>query len=149
MTRAFAGDAWRVELPESFVGRQVDGPPETDTMAIARGWLSGDAPCTVIVSTRSRTGRTLRSEARRLSEPMTDGPSEGREVAVPGAHGARRVDGHWIFEEALSEEGHELLTVVVAARRRDFVYLTVRTRRDDDVTAEREAIVASFEVLGA
>ena len=93
--RRHATSSWALELPEGMLGRAVDPAPDSPyaSMWILRGWLHDTAPSTAVVTTRPRKGVTLRSEARRLSAILLDGPMEGDGIDVEGARGARRIDG--------------------------------------------------------
>ena len=135
------GDGWRLALPEGVSGRASTPAPDSPYTAtsIARGWL-GDHAVTIVVTKRDRRGVTLRSEARRL------GGEEGDEIDVPGAQGARRVDRVIEMEEGVSPDGIERMTLVVAARRREFVLMVVRVPEGAPVSEDVEAIVASLEL---
>jgi hypothetical protein len=142
---------WRVWLPEGMIGRFTTPAPDSayDTMAVARGWLADEAPSTTVLVTLPREGRTLRSEARRLAASLIDGEAagDGVPVEVAGAHGARRLDGEvWMEEGLYPELARERIAQVVAASNHRFVWLTVRSRREDDVQPVIERVIASLEV---
>ena len=138
--------AWVLELPDGMIGRAVDPPADSpySAMWLARGWLHDTAPATVVVTTRPRKGLTLRGEARRLSGTLAAGASDGGEIAVPGARGARRVDGLVDLGEGVSEDGIDRLALVVAAGRAELVALSIRTRPADEAAAEVEAAIRSL-----
>ena len=145
------GPDWRIWLPEGMIGRFTTPAPDSpyDTMAVARGWLAGDAASTTILVTLPREGRTLRGEARRLAGQLIDGDQlgDGVPIEVTGAHGARRLDGEvWMEEGLYPELARERINQVVAAASHRFVWLSVRSRREDDVQAVIERMVASLEV---
>src|SRR5437868_3706001 len=136
-TRAVSGDDWRLTVPSGM----LEAPArDTQDVKVIRGWIAGDAPATVVVTTRPRAGTTLRKAARALAG------HDGSAVDVAGAQGARRVDRRERVEEGLDHDYDERQAIVIAARRRALITLIVLTREDDDVTAEVEAIVASFAV---
>ena len=139
---------WRLELPEGIVGRLVDPHPELQLreMAVARGWF-GDHAVIVIVSWRDAGGLTLRGRCLSVSEMLRENRSEGVEIDVAGATGARRVDGTVAMEEGVSPDGLERWTIVVAGRgRREHVTLTVRVPAAPDLSAGVDALVAGFSV---
>ena len=137
---------WLLELPPGMIGRAVDPAPDSPyaSMWLARGWLNDTAPATVVVTTRPRKGVTLRSEARRLSAALEGGASDGEEIAVTGARGARRFDGLVDLGEGVSADGIDRLALVVAAGRTELVMLSIRTRPADEAAAEVEAAIRSF-----
>ena len=121
--------------------------PDFTTMAIYRGWVADD-PMSTIVSSRPRQGLTLRRLCGRLGADFHTPTGGGDAIAVPGANGARRIDGLLDLEEGLGEppQWAERVTVVVAAARREFVALTVRRRPDVELDDTVERVVASFEL---
>jgi hypothetical protein len=141
---------WRIALPIGVTGGPVGNltNPEVTTMAIYRGWVE-DEPLSVIVSTRPRTGTTLRRACRRLGTDFHQPPGDGRAVVISGAHRARRIDGLMDLDEGLGEPPRwtERLTLVVAAARHELVTLTVRRRPDADLTDVVERIVDSFALI--
>ena len=149
-TREHSGPGWRIEIPDGVIG----GPakrmtnPELLSSSIFRGWV-GEEPFSVIVSTRKRTGTTLRRACDKIAAGFRDGPHESREVDVPGAKGARRVDGLIDLEEGLGEppDWTERFAVVVAAATRELVLLTVRCRPEADLAEAVEDVVASLELV--
>jgi hypothetical protein len=144
------GPGWRLEVPEGVIGGPAERltNPELLSSSIFRGWV-GEQPFSVIVSTRERAGTTLRRTCRRIATDFRNAPGEGREVDVPGAKGARRLDGLIDIEEGLGEPPHwtERLTVVVAAAAHELVLLTVRRRPESDLEADVEQVVSSLRVL--
>jgi hypothetical protein len=143
------GPGWRLELPDGVIGGPAERltNPELLSSSIFRGWV-GEEPFSVIVSTRRRTGTTLRRTCQRMSIGFRDGPGEGSELAVPGAKGARRLDGLIDIEEGLGEppDWTERFTVVIAARTRELVLLTVRRQPEADLGDEVEAVVGSLRL---
>jgi hypothetical protein len=145
------GPDWCIWLPEGMIGRFMTPAPESayDTMAIARGWLAPGAPSTTVLVTMPRAGRTLRREARRLAAQLVQGErlGDGIAAAVTGAHGARRLDGEvWMDHGLYPELDRERITQVVAAASHRFVWLSVRSRREDEVQPVIERMIASLEV---
>jgi len=142
---AFETDAWRLEPPAGLRVVVVGPPPECTSMAHLRGEIAPGAPAFGVVSTQERD-RSARACARRLAASCEAPQPEPRAVAVAGARGAWRFDGRFDIEEGLTPDGIERIAVVVAARRRDLVVLTVRTRPGDDVTGAVDRLIASFAV---
>jgi hypothetical protein len=144
--RRHATSSWALELPEGMLGRAVDPAPDSPytTMWILHGWLHDTAPATVVVTTRPRKGVTLRSEARRLSAGLLNGATDGDEIELEGARGARRIDGLVDLGEGVSEDGVDRLALVIAAGRVELVMLSIRTRPADEAAAEVEAAIRSF-----
>jgi hypothetical protein len=104
----------------------------------------------VAVSTRPRKHSSLRAEARDLSRYFAAGPLVGDEVKVPGAKGARRVDGLMDVEEGYGDppQWTERVTCVVAGLgRHEVAVLTVRRNPAADVDEAVERIVASFALV--
>ena len=134
-------------MPDGVIGGPAERltNPELLSSSIFRGWV-GEEPFSVIVSTRERAGTTLRRACERIAVGFRDAPGEGREVEVPGAKGARRLDGLIDIEEGLGEppDWTERLTVVVAAATRELVLLTVRRRPEADLgrSSRRARVVA-------
>jgi hypothetical protein len=144
------GPGWRLELPEGVIGGPAERltNPELLSSSIFRGWVRQE-PFSVIVSTRERAGTTLRRTCRRIATDFRNAPGEGRELDVPGARGARRLDGLIDIEEGLGEppDWTERLTVVVAAAAKELVLLTVRRGPAADVGDDVEAVVSSLRLL--
>ena len=89
-------------------------------MAIFRGWL-GETPMSVIVSTRSRAGATLRGECRRLGARFHEPSGDGVGIAVPGAGGARGSTACWTSRRRRrSADWTERVTIVVSGARDEF-----------------------------
>lgn len=143
-------EQWHVDLPAGVTGGPVKHTnPELTTIAVYRGWIGDDAFFTG-VSTRPRKHSSLRAEARDLSRHFTGGPVEGDEVAVPGAKGARRVDGLMDIEEGYGAppEWTERVTCVVAGLgRHDVAVLTIRRHPAAEVDATVDRIVGSFALV--
>ena len=137
-------------MPDGVIGGPAERVtnPELLSSSIFRGWI-GEEPFSVIVSTRRRTGTTLRRTCERMSVGFRDGAREGLEVDVPGSKGARRVDGLIEIEEGLGEppDWTERFTVVVAAATRELVLLTVRRRPEADLAEAVEGVVASLQLV--
>lgn len=144
-------DVWRLRVPDGITSRQEGIAPPSDTdltsMAIGRGWLSDTAPATIIVSTRPRAGWTLRKLAHHLGSSYDEDVGVGQPFDVPGAQGARRLDGRYLMEEGVSPDGIEHMTVVLAAARNDLVVLTIRTPYDEPALDAVETIARSLTVL--
>jgi hypothetical protein len=145
--KPFDGPGFSLEVPDEMVGGKVDHTnPDYEWMGIWRGWL-GDAPFSVIATTRPRAGRHLREVMTRLTEWFIEPHGDGRPVDVPGARGARRVDGLYEMELGLAADWIEWMTVVVAADGdRRLVTLTVRSRPGDELAALHDEIVGSFRL---
>jgi hypothetical protein len=145
-----AGPGWRLALPDGVIGGPAErlANPELLSSSVFRGWV-GEEPFSVIVSTRKRSGTTLRRTCERLSTGFHDGPLEGGEVAIRGAKGARRIDGLIDIEEGLGEppDWTERFTVIVAAATRELVLLTVRRRPEADLADAVEDVVDSLELF--
>jgi hypothetical protein len=106
-----------------------------DSGFLIRGWIVDDLPCTIVIATSARKGSSVRREMRRICGV------EGRSFA-----GMRRHDWREHVEEGVVLDDFERGTLIVAASRREFVSLTIRTPDDDLVAAPVEAVVASFRV---
>jgi hypothetical protein len=150
--RAHETSIWRIRLPVTVTGGPVSKltNPELTTMAIFRGWV-GESPMSVTISSRPRAGRTLRAECRRLETNFQSPRNGDFEFSVPGARGARRVDGLMNLEEGLGEppDWTEQVTYIVAARgKNEFVILTLR-RRPAQLAEPTEAIIRSFALIFA
>ena len=76
--------------------------------------------------------------AARLGAGFEEPPGDGTEIAVEGAHGARRIDGLVDLGEGVSADGIDRVATVVAAGRRALVLLSIRTRPADEAAAEVE-----------
>ena len=139
---ACEGPGFRFELPEGFAGGRVEHTnPDFDWMGI---WRS-QAPMCVIATTRPRERRHLRAYTQELAKWFVEPQGPGHEIDVPGARGARRVDGLYEMELGLAADWIEWMTVVVAADAdRRFVTLTVRSRPGDELTGVHDAIAASL-----
>lgn len=140
-------EGWSVELPVPLI-RQPNVRPAPDSdllaMALARGWLD-DTPASIVIATAPSTG-PVRDRTERTATSL-DQVEQHAAVKVPGASAAARVDGEWVFEEALTPSGHERLTQVVADDGTRHVSLSVRIPRAathlHDVV---ERIAASFAI---
>lgn len=146
--RTHAHERWRVELPAGVTGGPVNRltNPEVTTMAVFRGWVGDDAMFAA-VSTRPRQHSSLRAEARELSRHFEGGPIEGDEVDLPGARGARRVDGLMDVEEGYGDppQWTERVTFVVAGLgRREVAVLTVRQHPEASLRGVVDRVVGSF-----
>jgi hypothetical protein len=143
-------EQWRVDLPVGITGGPVEHTnPELTTIAVYRGWIGEDAAFCA-VSTRARAHSSLRAEARELSRHFAGGPLDGAEVRIPGARGARRVDGLMDIEEGYGDppQWTERVTCVVAGvGRRDVAVLTVRRHPTAELDEVVDRIVASFTLV--
>jgi hypothetical protein len=146
--RRFETEAWSLELPDGLRAVVVDPPPECTSMVHLRGEIAPGAPAFGVVSTQERDPGA-RAAARRLAASCEPPLPEPRAVSVAGARDAFRFDGRFDIEEGLTADGIERLALIVAARRRDLVVLTVRTRPEDDVAAAIDQLMASLEVREA
>jgi hypothetical protein len=146
--RRAEGPGFEFALPEELVGGPVEHTRTDLTwMGNWRGWL-GDAPFSVIASTRPREGRHLRAFLAVLTEMFVEPQGDGREFDVPGARGARRVDGLFELELGLSADWIEWATVILAADAdRRFVTLTIRSRPGDELAALHDEIAASLRLV--
>ena len=138
--RSYETPYLRFDLPAGMNCGVVGPPPELTHMALCRGEFAPGSPACIIAGSRDRGDWTLNKLARRLG-------GEGVPVDVTGARGARRVDFELYVEEGLALDYVERLTLVVAARRRDFVSLTVRTIAEHDHRDTVERIVRSLAVV--
>jgi hypothetical protein len=129
-----------------MLGRVVQSPPECTSMTHVRGDIAPSAPALVIVSSRELRGGTVPRLARKLAAELLPPCPEPKRLAVHGTKQAMRVDGLIAMDEGLTDDGVERIAIVVAARRREAVALTVRTRPVDDVAAAVEALIASFAI---
>ena len=84
---------------------------------------------------------------RRLGSGFEEAPGDGTPIDVAGAHGARRIDGTADVGEGVSEDGIDRIATVVAAGRRAFVLLSIRTRPADEAAAEIERAIRSLALL--
>lgn len=130
------------------LGLYPDTSPAPDSdltfMAKAVGY-AGDVPVSTIVSARPRH-RTLRQEVAHTAASLDRVLEDGHYV-VRGADVARWLRGTWVLEEALTEEGHELLSRVVVPVGDVFLSVVVRVPRDAEDGAEvADEILASLEV---
>jgi hypothetical protein len=141
------GPGFTLALPDELVGGRVEHTRTDLTwMAIWRGWL-GEAPFSVIASTRPREGRHLRAMLAVLTELFVEPQGDGREFDVPGARGARRVDGLFELELGLAADWIEWATVVLAADGdRQFVTLTIRSRPGDELAGLHDEVAASLRL---
>jgi hypothetical protein len=141
------GPGFSFALPEELAGGKVDHTnPEFTWMGIWRGYLV-EAPFCVIATTRPRERRHLRAFTAYLAKWFIEPQGDGREFDVPGARGARRVDGLYEMELGLAADWIEWMTVVVAADgNRRLVTLTVRSRPGDDLGALHDEIAGSLRL---
>ena len=137
--RSYETPYLRFELPRGMNCGEVGPPPELEQMTICRGEFAPGSPAAIITGARARDGWTLRSLARHLGD-------EGEPAEVAGARGARRLGFELEVEEGLAHDYLERLDLVVAARKRDFVTLTVRTIAADGHRETVERILASIEI---
>jgi hypothetical protein len=136
------GDGWRVDVPDGFIAKAAaaDG---YDSGAIARGWI-GDAPVTAVVQTRAlREG--FNAWVRRVPEQWLE--HESRRVRVPGATDAVRIDGMIEFDGLGAKDDHERCTAICAKRASRAFILSVRSRPEDELGEQVEAILGSFALL--
>jgi hypothetical protein len=151
VVRRFETEAWSLELPDGLRAVVVDPPPECTSMVHLRGEIAPDAPAFGVVSTQERDP-SARAAAHRLAASCEPPWPEPRSVVVAGARDAFRFDGRFDIEEGLTADGIERIALVVAARRRDLVVLTLRTRPQDGVAAAIDRLMASLvlrEAAGA
>ena len=140
-------EQWQLELPAGVTGGPVAHTnPELTTIAVYRGW-AGDDALYCAVTTRPRRHSSLRAEARELSRHFADGPVEGDEVPVPGARGARRVEGLMDVEEGYGDppDWTERVTCVVAGLGpREVAVLTLRRHPGADLGGVVDRVVGAF-----
>ena len=122
-----------------------DVPGEARRVRLWRGYLCGDAAAEVFVSAAPMGDRSLRQAVRRSAAGLRDagGRDAGRGVRMRGAKQVRRLDGSTYRYSPAEPERVTLLFAVVG---RELLTLTVRAWPRDDVAAEVERIVGSFEV---
>ena len=145
------GPGWRLEVPDGVIGGPAERltNPELLSSSIFRGWI-GEEPFSVIVSTRERTGTTLRRACERIAVGFRDARrARAARSKSRAREGARRLDGLIDIEEGLGEppDWTERLTVIVAAATDELVLLTVRRGPDADLEAEVEAVVGSLRLV--
>lgn len=137
------GDGWRLRLPTGLIARDHKAWGY-DSGSIARGWI-GDAPVTVVVQKKTLDG-SFNEWVRRLSAYWLENePPRG--IDVPGAKDAKRIDGYIEFDGLGARDDRERCVTVAAKRGREVWGLTIRTRPEDELDAETEAIVSSFELV--
>lgn len=136
------GDGWRLDLPPGFVVKEA-AAHDYESGAIARGFI-GDAPVTVIVQTRAFDGG-FNDWVRRFAAPWLE--HELRRIPVARANDGVRIEGVVEFDGLGAKDDRERCTAVCAKRGRRLYVLTVRSRPEDGVHDELEAVVASFALV--
>jgi hypothetical protein len=123
-THHFATSAWELRVPLGVTSRDVVRPPsDTDitTMAVCWGRLPSGRWVRIVIGTRPRRGRSLRTYIRTMAG------GDGRSTEVAGAHGARRAEFTVELEDPVDGERTEHVAVVVAAGRREYVTVAIST----------------------
>jgi hypothetical protein len=139
--KTIEGNGWRVAVPDDLIAKdhQAYG---YESGAIARGWV-GEAPMTVIVQVKALdTG--FNEHVRGLHRVWLEHRVE--RVKVPGAADAARIDGVIEFDGLGAKDDRENCTTLVAKNHGRVWSLTVRTRPEDEIGADVDSIVASFEI---
>ena len=136
-----AGDGWRLQIPEGLIAREHKAHGY-DGGVIARGWI-GEAPVTVVVQVKALAGG-FNDWIRELARPWLE--HETRRIEVPNARDGARIDGVIEFDGLGARDDRESCTTVVAKRGGRVWSLTVRTRPEDGLDDEVEAIAGSFEL---
>jgi hypothetical protein len=137
--------AWELSVPYGVTSRTFVKPPEDSevtSMAVCWGYLDSDVWVRIVVGTRSRKGRTLRSCIHQMSGV------DGVRVTVPGGRGARRATFLAERDEPIGQERFERVTVLVAAGRNGFVTLAISTVGSTE-QIEVDSIAASLRLLDA
>jgi hypothetical protein len=139
--KILAGDGWRVAIPDDLIAKEHRAYGYQGG-SIARGWV-GEAPMTVVVQVKAlETG--FNDWVRQLYRTWLE--HGATRMKVPGAADAVRIDGVIEFDGLGAADDRENCTTLVAKRGRRVWSLTVRTRPEDGIEADVEAIVASFEL---
>lgn len=142
--RVFAGDVYRLSVPETFTGsgsRTI--PQESRRVQTWGGYLCGDAHTVVAVNVTPLDGRSLAGAVRAATTLFRQPPSP-RAIVVPGSPRAERLDG-------LTQLGNpaepQTFTMVFATARDELVTLSIRSWLRDDLGREVERILGSFEIV--
>lgn len=144
--RAVDRDGYRLELPEALVsGGARDIPEESRRVEVWGGTLCGDAHTTVAVNVSPLAARSLR-EAIEFRSPLFRQAVTPREVQVPLAREARRLDG---LTHGDSPAEPQVMTLVFAAGGSNLHLLSIHAWPRDDVARAVERIVASFALTGS
>lgn len=137
------GDGWRLRIPDGLISK----PHKAwgyDHGSMARGWI-GEAPVTLVVQVkRLETGFNEHVKAL-VSYWLEHDPP--RRIRIRGAADAVRLDGIIEFDGLGAKDDRERVAVIAAKAHGDATSLTVRTRPEDGIDAEVEAILASFELV--
>ena len=138
-----AGDGlYRLRLPDTLAGSGVrDIPSESRRVETWGGYVCGDAHTVIAVNVMPLATRPL---ARAI--PILSGhfrTVESRDIDVPGATKARRLDG---LTHGDSPAEPQTLTIVVAEARPHLVTLTCRSWPREDLAREIDRIVASLVI---
>ena len=118
---------------------------ESRIVEVWSGMLCGDAYTVVGVNLTPLAGRHLRAVMERAASGLRAARVDPRHVSVPGAARSERLDG---LTRGQSPVEPERIMIVAAADGQEAFLLTVRGWPRDDVEAEMERIVRSFEIAG-
>jgi hypothetical protein len=142
--RDAGGDLYRLRIPDTLAGsgpREI--PEESRRVETWGGYMCGDAHTVIAVNVMPVASRTLARAVPILSVHFRT--VKERDVQVPGAARARRLDG---LTHGDSPAEPQTLTIVVAEAAPHLVTLTCRSWPREDLLREVERIVSSF-VIGA
>lgn len=143
--RLHDGGLYRLEVPASLAGSGVrDIPQESRRVETWGGYLRSDAHTVIAVNVSPIEFRSLADAVALRTKLFRDPPPPPRAVGVRGARQARRLDG---LTHGDSPAEPQSLSLLVAEDGRSVVTLTVRSWPRDDVGADVERIVRSFELV--
>jgi hypothetical protein len=133
---------YRITIPDTLPGSGVrDVPSEARRVQTWGGHICWDVPAAVAVNVVARSPGSFEDTVARCDAFITSA-GQRRQVAVPGAGRALRLDG--LTRLNTPAEPHQ--TIMVVAEGADIVTLTVRAGIRDDARAVMERIAASFEI---
>ena len=140
--REVGGVLYRLRLSDALVGSGVrEIAEESRRVETWSGYLCGDAPSVVAVNVMPLDARPLARAVPILSTHFR--AVESRDIEVPGASRARRLDG---LTHGDSPAEPQTLTIVVAEAPPHLVTLTCRSWPRDDLAREIERILSSFRI---
>jgi len=144
MTYRDAGsELYRLRLPDTLAGSGVrEIPEESRRVETWGGYVCGDAHSVIAINVMPLDSRPLARAIPILSAHFRT--VESRDVEVPGASRARRLDG--LTHGDSPAEPHSL-TILVAEAPPHLVTLTCRSWPREDLAREIERIVSSFAIV--
>lgn len=141
--RALGSGGYRLLLPITLTGGHAREIPEESRRVEAwSGHLCYDAHTVVAINVTPAAVRSF-ADVVRVRGGLFAGEVEGRDLTVPGARRARRVDG---VMHGDSPAEPQQLAMLVAESGGEIFTLTIRTWPREDVAREVERIVSSFEI---